>query len=773
MRFFTLVSSILLFSSFALSQNATIRGFVYDKETGEPAPFTKVTIQELSIGAIADLNGFFSIPKVAKGTYIVEANNVQFNKETQIVNVEIEKGFIEIRFELNADKMTKDVVISAESQQKKTNVQTSITRMDQAEVERIPSIGGESDVLAAFSITPGVVTTGDQGGQLYVRGGTPIQNRTLLDGMTIYSPFHTIGFFSVFETELIQNVDIHTGGFSAKYGGRISSIVDISYRDGNKNKFSGKISASPFMARAILEGPLVKMKDSKSSITYVVSGKQSLLQQSARTVYPYMNDGEGLPFSFTDVYGKITANLGGRTKISAFGFSNNDGAEFNNLTSLNWRSAGGGMKFSALPSNSPLLIKGHFNASNYTLSLEENNLPPRTSSIGGFEMGFDFSLATKNSGEFAFGFNLEGFSTNFETFNEVGSKIKLEVFSTEANPYISYRLVSTRWVMEAGVRLQGYLTYSTASLEPRLGLKYNVSENFRLKSSGGRYSQNFTSANSDRDVVNIFNGLLSAPSNVQSTFVQENGNVVQGINNGIQYAWHAIAGFEWDLSKNISLNIEGYYKYFDRLSNINFNKIYDDVAENSKIDDVFKKDFIIENGAAYGIDFLLKRSTNLTFLWMGYSLGKVNRWDGFINYATVFDRRHNVNLVFTYLAGKKRNIELSARWNYGSGLPFTPTAGFYESQNFQNGVSTDIIGNNPNYVETILGDLNSKRLPDYHRLDITAKYPITIKDKEPLEITLGITNLYNRQNIFYVNRLTADVIYQLPILPSIGVSYRW
>jgi hypothetical protein len=772
MRFFTLVF-ILCFSSLALSQNLTIRGFVYDKETGEPAPFTKVTIQELGIGSIADLNGFFSIPKVGMGTYTVEANNVQFNKETQVVNVTVEKGFIEIRFELISEKMTKDVVISAESQQKKTNVQTSITRMDKAEVERIPSIGGESDVLAAFSITPGVVTTGDQGGQLYVRGGTPIQNRTLLDGMTIYSPFHTIGFFSVFETELIQNVDIHTGGFSAKYGGRISSIVDISYRDGNKNKFSGKVSVSPFMARAILEGPIVKMKDPKSSLTYVVSGKQSLLEQSARTVYPYMNDGEGLPFNFTDVYAKITANLGGRTKISAFGFSNNDGADFNNLASLKWKSAGGGMKFSALPSNSPLLIKGHFNASNYTLALEEDNLPPRTSSIGGFELGFDFSLATKNSGEFAFGFNLEGFNTNFETFNESGSRIKLERFSTEANPYMSYRLVSTRWVMEAGIRLQGYLTYTTASLEPRLGIKYNVNENFRLKSSGGRYSQNFTSANSDRDVVNIFNGLLSAPTNVQSTFVQENGNVIEGIDNGIQYAWHAIAGFEWDLTKKISLNIEGYYKYFNRLSNINFNKLYDDVALNSQIDDVFKKDFIIENGAAYGLDFLLKRSTQRTFLWVGYSLGKVNRWDGFINYATVFDRRHNVNLVFTYLAGKKRNIELSARWNYGSGLPFTPTAGFYESQNFQNGVSTDIVGNNPNYVETILGDLNSKRLPDYHRLDITAKYPITIKGKEPLEITMGITNLYNRQNIFYVNRLTADVIYQLPILPSLGVSYRW
>lgn len=769
---FTLSFFLIGLQSF-ISQTSTIRGFVYDAETGEPAPFVKIFIQELSTGSVSDLNGFFSIPKVAPGTYTVDATSVQFAKQSQSVVVEAGKQFIEIRFDMTSDKILDEVIISAEQQQKTTNVQTSITRMDQAQVERIPTIGGESDVLAAFSITPGVVTTGDQGGQLYVRGGTPIQNRTLLDGMTIYSPFHSIGFFSVFETELIKNVDIYTGGFSAKYGGRISSVVDITYRDGNKSKFSGKASLSPFMARLIVEGPVAKLQDPKSSLTYVVSGKQSLLQQTAKPLYPYMNDRNGLPFNFTDIYGKMTANLGGRSKVSVFGFGMHDGANFDGVANLNWKSYGGGMNFSVLPSNSPLFIKGHVNASNYSLSLEEQNLAPRTSSINGFEMGFDFSYATANSGEIAFGINVEGFSTNFVTFNEIGRTIRDENFSTEINPYFNYRYVSTRWVIETGMRLQYYASYVTASPEPRAGVKYNASDIFRLKMSGGRYSQNFTSANSDRDVVNLFNGLLSAPFNVQSTFVKPNGEVVTGIRNGIQYAWHAVTGFEVDLSKNMSLNVEGYYKYFDRLSNINLNKLYEDIAEFSLIDDVFKKDFIIENGEAYGLDILLKHQTQRTYLWLGYSLGKVTRWDGFMNYATVFDRRHNINLVFTYLFGKKKNIEVSARWNYGSGLPFTPTAGFYQSENFSNGVSTDFISSNPNYIETILGPLNSSRLPDYHRLDVSAKFPIEIKGKEPLEVSMGITNLYNRQNIFYVNRMTSQVIYQLPILPSVGVSYRW
>jgi hypothetical protein len=755
-----------------MAQNATIRGFVYDKISGEPAPFVRVFIKELSQGSVTDLNGFFSIPKVPAGTYSVEASSVQFSDQTKTIEVKSTDNFIEIRFDME-EKVLNEVIISAEEQQKTTNVQTSITRMDKAQVERIPTIGGESDVLAAFSITPGVVTTGDQGGQLYVRGGTPIQNRTLLDGMTIYSPFHSIGFFSVFETELIKNVDIYTGGFSAKYGGRISSVVDITYRDGNKNKFSGKASVSPFMGRLILEGPIAKLRDEKSSLTYVVSGKQSLLDLTSKTLYPHMNNREGLPFTFTDVYGKVTANLGGRSKVSVFGFGMHDGARFDEVAQMNWRSYGGGMNFSVLPSNSPLFIKGHVNASNYELSLEEDAVAPRFSSINGFEMGFDFSYATSNSGEIAFGINAEGFSTNFETFNEIGRSIQDENFSTELNPYFNYRYVSTRWVIEAGMRMQYYASYSTASPEPRAGLKYNVTESFRVKMSGGRYSQNFTSANSDRDVVNLFNGLLSAPTNVQSDFVQQNGNTVSGINNGLQYAWHAVAGFEVDIAKGLTLNAEGYYKYFDRLSNINLNKIYEDVAAFSQIDDVFKKDFIIEDGVAYGLDLLVKHSTTKTYLWLGYSLGRVTRWDGFINYATVFDRRHNINLVFTYLLGKKKNIELSARWNYGSGLPFTPTAGYYQSENFADGVSTDYINSNPTYIETILGELNTSRLPDYHRLDVSAKIPIEIKDKEPIEISVGITNLYNRKNIFYVNRLTSNIVYQLPVLPSIGVSYRW
>jgi hypothetical protein len=310
------------------------------------------------------------------------------------------------------------------------------------------------------------------------------------------------------------------------------------------------------------------------------------------------------------------------------------------------------------------------------------------------------------------------------------------------------------------------------SPEPRLAIKYNASEKVRFKAAGGRYSQNFTSASSDRDVVNLFNGVLSAPEDVQSTFVTQYGEEKSPAN-GIQYAWHAVGGVEVDLTKKLGLNIEGYYKYFSQLSNINQNKLYDDIAQFSQIDDVFKKDFILENGESFGVDVLLKYSEERMYLWGVYSYGKSQRWDGFQFYSPVFDRRHNVNLVGTYLFGKKKDLEVSGRWNLGSGLPFTPTIGFYESQNFSDGVTTDYTSDNTDFMSTILGEFNSERLPYYHRLDISVKKRFEFKNKSKIELVASVTNVYNRKNIFYVNRVTGKKIYQFPILPSMGISYKW
>lgn len=774
-KLFFFVITLVGFTTFA--QDFSIRGFVYDDSSMEPLSEIKVKLLKVDStvisGAYTNNSGGFLIPKLEKGSYILKIEAGGFNKAFVNVSMTDKSKIYDVQFKLvRSTQNVKEVVVSIDSKEKKNEVLIGTLKYNQKSLDRIPSHGGENDIVGAISVTPGVVTTGDQGGQLYVRGGTPIQNKVLLDGMTIYNPFHSIGFFSIFETELVKTVDVYTGGFESKYGGRVSSVMDITYRDGNRREFGGRVSASPFLAKMVLEGPIGKVTKEKAAPgSYVFSAKHSLLDYTSKSLYPKVNDGNGLPFNFTDLYGKVTFNGDGGTKVSAFGFHNQDSVNYD-IANLRWDASGGGVNFLMVPSGSPLFIRGHVNGSNYQTTFAETAQEPRYSKIGGFDLGFDFSYFLKNESELNYGFNINGFNTEFVTYNEAKRKIEATNFTTEIGSYFNYRLIKRRWVIQTGMRVQVYASLNTISPEPRLGLKYNANENLRFKFSGGRFSQNFTSASSDKDVVNLFNGLLSAPTNVQEQFVTQFQNV-KNTKNGLQYAWHAILGMEFDLGKYWSFNVETYYKYFSQLSNINQNKLYDDISQFEVIDDVFKKDFIIETGQSYGVDFLAKYSKDRLFLWAVYSYGKNTRWDGFSNYAPVFDRRHNVNLVGSYLFGKAKNYELNIRWNLGSGLPFTPTAGYYQAENFTGGVTSDYVRNNPSAMTTLLGTFNSQRLPYYHRLDITFKKQFNFKNKDVMEIIASITNVYNRNNIFYVNRITSKIIYQFPILPSFGLNYKF
>ena len=438
MKSFLFLILFTFLGSSAFTQNLTVRGFVYDQSNGEPMGYEKVKIlttdSTIIAGAITDLNGFFQIPKLKKDKYILKISNLKYESAYQNIDFNNGKNIIDVKFELRllqGVQEFEEVKVSAESKTKRTQIEISKLKLSKEGLERIPSYGAENDIVGAFSVTPGVITTGDQGGQLYVRGGTPIQNKILLDGMTIYNPFHSIGFFSVFETELIKNVDIYTGGFEAKYGGRISSIMDITYRDGNRKNFAGKVSASPFLAKMVLEGPMGEKKgDSPRAGSYIFSAKHSLLDYTSKELYGNVNEGNGLPFNFTDLYGKMTFTGDGGSKFSAFAFHNRDSVNYS-VADLNWQSSGGGINFLLVPSSSPIFIRGHVNGSNFETTFAEEAQAPRTSSIGGFDLGFDFSYFLKNEGEMNYGFNINGFNTRYTTYNLAQRIIEDENFTTE------------------------------------------------------------------------------------------------------------------------------------------------------------------------------------------------------------------------------------------------------------------------------------------------------------------------------------------------------
>src|SRR5690554_1206689 len=769
--------------SITLAQGGTLRGFVYEEDSGEPVIFTNVYLRGTSLGASTDVNGYFSINNIPDGTYTLQVTYLGFDTLKKQIDISVDRIITEKLFLKKSSIQMQTVEISAQKQEALTNVTMSVTKATPKEIKQIPSIGGTPDLAQYLQVVPGVVFTGDQGGQLYIRGGTPVQNKVLLDGMTVYNPFHSIGLFSVFDTELIRNADIYTGGFGAEYGGRVSSIMDITMRDGNKRRFAGKVGASTFAANVLLEGPIKKQtNEGLSSSSFVFSAKHSYLDQSSQLFYDYIYD-DGLPFSFTDLYGKVSFNATTGTKFSLFGFNFKDETTFQETSKLNWDAAGGGINFVLVPQSSPALVSGQFNISKYEITLLEKSLlsnpsdavegpvflQPRTSGINSFNFGINFKYF-QGDNEFKYGVDISGFSTDLSFFTSLGERIKQDNNSTELAGFAAYKFKLNNLILDLGFRAQYYSSIRVFKPEPRLGVKYNVTSKLRLKAAGGLYSQNVISTTSDRDIVNLFYGFMVAPEDIQKQFEKENGTVTD-VNNPLQTAYHVIADVEYDLTDRININVEAYYKNFTQVTNINRNKMYS--KNDPDAPDILKADFIIESGDARGVDFTLKYEDRKYYLWAVYSIADVDRWDGVNTYRPVFDRRHNVNLLASRRFGERLNWEVSFRWNYGSGFPFTQNQGFYLRETLENDINTDITGTNSNNVEIQYAGLNQGRLPDYSRLDFTLKKTFEFSDYSKLEASVSVTNVYNRENIFYVDRVTAARVNQLPILPSIGFLYSF
>ncbi|MCO5265372.1 MAG: TonB-dependent receptor [Lentimicrobium sp.] len=759
---FAALSLLIAFSLNISAQNGTIRGFVYEKETGEPIIFTNVYLYRTSYGAATDVNGYFAISRIPDGKYTLMVTYLGYDTLREQVTIQGNTVLTKKLF-INKGAYNLDAVqITAEREEARSDTRTSVVKLTPKQISRIPTIGGQPDLAQYLQVLPGVIFTGDQGGQLYIRGGSPIQNKVVLDGMIVYNPFHSIGLFSVFDTDILRNADIYTGGFNAQHGGRISSVMDLTTRDGNKKRMAGKVGASTFGAKLMIEGPLKKQSESGGgSSSFIISAKNSYLKESSKFLYDYI-DTAGLPFNYTDVYGKVSINGANGSKVNLYGFNFNDKVDYTNLASYKWKSSGAGANFLVIPGNNPVLMEGNFAYSSYDISMEEGALPSRSSTINGFNLGLGFTYFLGKD-EIKYGVEMQGFKTVFDFYNSVGRAINQTENTTELAGFVKYKMTRGKLLFEPGFRLQYYASLSNLSAEPRLAMKYNLTDHIRLKMAGGFYSQNLISANSDRDVVNLFYGFLSGPDNLQEEFDGKS------VTHKLQKAQHIIAGIELDPLPGVTANIEVYYKNFSQLTNINRNKIFEDNGDYYEVPDYLKKDFIIENGNANGFDVSIKYDKRKIYFWAVYSLAYVNRYDGQIDYVPHYDRRHNVNLVSSYRFGEELMWEFNARWNLGSGFPFTQSQGFYEKLTFPNGAANDYIVANGE-LGVLYGEYNSARLPFYHRLDLSLMRRFKIGDNGMLELNLSVTNIYDRDNIFYVNRITGEKVYQLPVMPSFGMS---
>ena len=761
---------LLLFvalSSLAIAQN-TIKGFVYDNNSGEPVPFANVVLKGTNYGVATDINGFFSINKIPDGKYTLTLRYVGFEEYAEEISLS-GKQVVSRKINLKvASQQLKEVKIKGNREERRIETTVSVEKISPKQIQQMPSIGGQADLAQYLQVLPGVTFTGDQGGQLYIRGGSMIQNKTLLDGMAVYNPFHSIGLFSVFETDVILSADIYTGGFGAEYGGRLSSIMDITTRDGNKRHHTGKIGITTLGANLILEGPLKKeTPESKSTITYLVTAKNSYLSQSSGLFYSYMDS--GLPYDFMDLYGKLTMQSENGSKVSLFGFNYTDEVKnYQSIANYDWYNYGGGANFSIV-TGSNAIMEGNFAYSDYKITLEDESNYPKSSRINGFTFGLHMTYFIGKN-KLKYGVDLEGFGTNYEFYNSFGRHFKQTENTSEMSAFVTYNIKAGKWLIDPGFRLIYYASVAEVSPEPRLAIKYNATDKLRFKLASGLYSQNFLDAKSDNDVVNLFTGFLTGSENlgVSSTFGGEE------VTSFIQKAQHIILGVEYDINDYLQLNIEPYFKNFSQLINMNRNKMFDNLPEYQEggayeTPEYLRTDFIIEKGKAYGVDFSLKYSYDKIYLWVAYSLGYIERTSEAEGaYNPHYDRRHNINTLATYTAGDSREWEFSARWNFGSGFPYTMTRGIYELLPFYD-INTDY-GTGNGEIGIYYSALNQGRLPYYHRFDISAKRKFSLGRRSILEVNASITNVYNRENMFYFNRLTFERVDQMPIMPSLGMT---
>lgn len=776
---FLALAGAMSFSSVAFAQSTTtgsVKGFVYEKATGEALSATNIFVQGTKMGAQTDENGYFTIGQLAPGTYTLFATS--FGYDTVYATVKIEAGaVISHKFYLDSKGLElKGVDISARKIQKTTRVGISTTTITAKEIKLLPSAGGEPDLAQYLQVTPGVTFTGDQGGQLYIRGGSPVQTGILLDGITIYNPFHSIGLYSVFETEAIRSADVYTAGFNATYGNRSSAILDIHTKDGNNQRLSGVVSASPIMVRGMLEGPLMKQKtpDGGSS-TFLISAKHSYLSQSSKPLYGGLGEEfkNGLPFEFTDLYGKVTFSGNNGSKFNFFGFNFRDKVNVldalgNSSAQFNWNSYGAGTSFVVSPSGSSTLINGKFAYSTYKLDNTEVNFAPRGTSINNFEGSINFTYFFPGYSQLNYGIEVAGQNTKLDYRNSIGTTTSFDRSNTTASGFFVYKKnFNQHFILEPSVRFQYYSSQGKFSPEPRLNMKYNVTSNLRFKAAAGLYSQNIVGVKSDRDVVNFFSGFVLSPD---QKILNTNRETV---NSNLEMAQHAVAGVEFDI-QDVELNIEPWYKNFSQIVQLNRTKGVN-VQNNA--------DFQADKGKASGIDFSAKYVKKRVFLWGVVSYQKIvytTRLENFDttfstqDYPPPFDRRLNINLVGSYTLGKKKDWEISARFNYGSPFPFTQTQAFNENVNITgNGISSNPLTKNGNINTIYASKINDGRLTPYHRLDLSVKKTFKLNTYSSLESTLAVTNAYDRNNIFYVNRIDNKVYYQLPVFPSLNISWRF
>ncbi|MEE9572049.1 MAG: TonB-dependent receptor [Candidatus Neomarinimicrobiota bacterium] len=720
-------------SSFSIAQEyGKLRGFVTDSTSGEALAFGNVLIEEINLGASTDERGMFLINKIpANNTYEVTVSYVGF--KTKIILVFIKStGMAEIDIALiplSIELQTIEKIGERTVEKNATNI--SIERIPIKQLDVLP-LGVESDIFKYIQFIPGVSSTGDISAKYYVRGGDSDQNLVQLNGVTIYTPYHSLGLFSAVDPAMINSAEFLKGAFSSEYGGRLSSVMNIVSKDGNKKRFGLTASVSSLTAKGILEGPI-------PNGSFLLSARKSY---STDILNKFLRN-ESVPIDFYDLSFKLnysSKEIFSNARFSLFGFASNDVVDYNDplREKFNWENKLLGFEWLQIY-DVPLITKLGISISNFEGEVIPNasSLKPQNNSVNDVNLSFDMNVVYSNKDEIGGGMDFKFLETKFFQENRVGVQTNLEKLAGNLSIYGKYKFLRfENFGADVGARFNvtGLTKNGSGVLEPRVNLTYRLFSDLALKGAWGIYLQEVTTLSDEDELISVFEPWIIIPDNMEPS-------------KSTQYN----IGLVYDFVPGFSFTAEGFYKTIKNLPIINDQKFLSN-----------DPDLITGEGESYGWEFLADYGINPVSFSVSYTLSwAYKEADGWI-YFPKYDARHRLNLILEYNLGS--GWVAGAIWNYSSGLPFTQLLGYYDKF-YLNDIHSSGIGAGEFDPFSILDDRNLGRLPDYHRLDlsITKRFQISFSK---WELSLSAVNIYDRQNVYYFDRKTGEIVYMLPFFVS-------
>lgn len=718
---------LLIFASPSMAQErVSIHGFVFDAVTKEVLIGAVVMDTISNKGVVTNEFGYYNLILKTEGVIFIQVSYIGYEKVT--IGFELsEENRYDIYLEPGIE--LEEVVINAGGPKDITRItEISTIRLPMQEVKMLPNLFGEVDVIKAFQLTPGVQSGGEGKSELYVRGGSPDQNLVILDDVPLYYVSHFGGFFSIFNADAINDVKLIKGGFSARYGGRLSSVLDIRMKDGNMSKISGAGSIGLVSAKLMIEGPIFKNKSS-----FMVSARKNLMT-------PFHLTGEDTKYNFYDLNAKINYRLSGKDRLFFSIYAGNDKVSYKSeslssyaASAVNWGNVAMALRYNKV-FNEKIIGNFVIATTQYQYINRFENLTTTdtttqtlksklTTGINDLMLKTDFIWQATGNYQMRFGYNATYhiITPNDEVFDKrVDERVVLRTYDSRMNSFESALYIENEIALpflgiNAGLRYV-YLNMEQKNYnypEPRLNLNIPLRSDFSLKASYAFTNQflhllSYSGAGMPADYWMPSTEKIKPSQAKQIAF-----GLAKTIRNGL-----------------FQLSIEAYHKQLEGL--ISFKPGASLIGNLSSWENVVVAE---GTGLNYGVEIFLQKTAGRSTGWAGLTVAKAERQFNDLNEGKAFpfkyDRLLDISLVWNYKVNK--DIYVSATWTYGSGYPVTLATERYQTED----------------GEVFVYDaINSFRMRDYHRLDVAINFPLVTKWGERAW-SLSIFNLYNRKNPFY------------------------